>query len=417
MSKDNLIEALVADSVAKIRHIIENFGPRDPGSPGEKKAQDYFAEALAACADEVRREEFTVHPRAFMGFTVATGLLFLAATALYWIAPVAALPLSLLALTVAIVQFLMYRRFLDPLFPRRTSTNVLAVRRSSGETRRRIIISGHADAAYEWRFFISGGGILLKTVIIGALACGLAKIIFDLIAVVSGNLVLPPAEGAFRFMGLVQLAGIPFFLGLIFFSNYKVISPGANDNLTGSLVALKAMKYLHQTGTRFEHTEVQCLITGSEEAGLRGAKAYAEKHASELKEMETVFIALETFRDLEHLSVYNRDMSGTVRHDPETCALLQQAGKNCGFQLPLASVYLGSTDAAAFSQAGIPAAALAAMDPAPPRYYHTRLDHWDNLNPDCLEAALRITLEAIKLYDAAGRKAARPGASLKEAAV
>lgn len=400
MPDNNIFKPYVTYCVEGIRRVIETFGPRDPGSDGERKTQEYFAAELSAWSDEVHREDFTVHPKAFMGFMPVTGSLLLAAIVLYWIFPVAALALSVLAITVAVLQFLMYRRFLDPLFPRRTSTNVLAIRKPTAETKRRIIVSGHADAAYEWRFFIKGGRPLLKIVIAGAILGGAAKIAFDLVAVItSGSLFLPPVEGIFRTIGFVQLAAAPFFLALIFFSNFRVVSPGANDNLTGSLAAVAVMKYLHETGTRFEHTEVHCLITGSEEAGLRGAKAYAEKHSAELKSIETVFLALETFRDLEHLSVYNRDMSGTVKNDPAACALLQQAGRNRGFELPLASVYLGSTDAAALSQAGIPAAALAAMDPAPPRYYHTRLDHWDNLNPECIEAALRITLEAVTLYD------------------
>lgn len=406
MAEEKIFKQCIAYSIEGIRHVIETFGPREPGSEGERKAQGYFAGELSAWTDEVRNENFTVHPKAFMGFMVVTGFLLLMATALYWIAPVVALPLSILAVTVTVVQFLMYRRFLDPLFPRRTSTNVLAVRRPAGEARRRIIISGHADAAYEWRLFIAGGQAFLKVVIVGAILSGVGKVAFDLIAVFSGNLFLPPVEGLLRTSGFVQLAGVPFFIALLFFSNFRAVCPGANDNLTGSLVAMAVMKYLHETGTRFKHTEVHCLITGSEEAGLRGAKAYAEEHVAELKSMKTAFLALETFRDLEHLSIYNRDMSGTVHNDPETCTLLQQAGRNCGFELPLASVYLGSTDAAALSQAGIPAAALAAMDPAPPRYYHTRLDHWDNLNPECIEAALHISLEMIKLYDAAGRKPA-----------
>jgi Zn-dependent M28 family amino/carboxypeptidase len=181
-----------------------------------------------------------------------------------------------------------------------------------------------------------------------------------------------------------------------------VTVPGANDNLTGSLTAIAVLKHLQEEGIRFEHTEVACLITGSEEAGLRGAKAFAKAHREELTRAETVFVALESFRDTECMAVYNRDMSGTVRHHPGVCSLLQQAGKNCGFDLPIEKVYVGSTDAAAITQAGIPAAALAGMDPGPPRYYHTRLDHWKNMDPECLRRGFSVALEAVRLYDERG---------------
>jgi hypothetical protein len=386
----------------QIRHIIDSFGPRDPGSPGEKKAQEYIAGQLANWTDETKIEEFKVHPKAFMGFMPVSGLLLLASVGAYWLAPGAALALSALALLIALLQFLFYRQFLDPFFPHRISRNVIGIRKPAGETRRRIIISGHVDAAYEWRYFFKGGHFLLKAVIAGALLGAFGKVIIDLIYCISAGLAAGSPEGVWRILGLVQLIFLPFFIAMIFFSDFRTVSPGANDNLTGTWAALSVMKYLHDTEARFQNTEVRCLITGSEEAGLRGAKAYARRHREELKSVETIFVGLETFRDLEHLSVYNRDMSGTVRHHDGVCSLLQRAGKRCGMDLPLASIFLGSSDAAAFSQAGIPSGALAAMDPAPATYYHTRLDHWNNMDQECFEISLRIVLEAIRLYDAEG---------------
>ena len=44
------------------------------------------------------------------------------------------------------------------------------------------------------------------------------------------------------------------------------------------------------------------MLTGSEEAGLRGAKNYAEIHEKELKEIETVVIACDTMRDLKDMA-------------------------------------------------------------------------------------------------------------------
>ena len=38
------------------------------------------------------------------------------------------------------------------------------------------------------------------------------------------------------------------------------------------------MKYLSDNDIRFENTEVVCMLAGSEEAGLRGSKAYFDAH-------------------------------------------------------------------------------------------------------------------------------------------
>lgn len=38
------------------------------------------------------------------------------------------------------------------------------------------------------------------------------------------------------------------------------------------------------------------------------------------------------------------------------------------------------------------------MDPAPPPYYHTRLDNKDSLVPECIEKGLEITLKFIDMF-------------------
>jgi hypothetical protein len=42
------------------------------------------------------------------------------------------------------------------------------------------------------------------------------------------------------------------------------------------------------------------------------------------------------------------------------------------------------------------------MDPAPARYYHTRLDTEDNLDPKTLEIGLKIALETVFDFDEKG---------------
>ena len=54
---------------------------------------------------------------------------------------------------------------LDPFFPKKTSHNVVAVRKPKGEVKRRIIFSGHSDSANEWRFTYYGGSKLLVPII------------------------------------------------------------------------------------------------------------------------------------------------------------------------------------------------------------------------------------------------------------
>ena len=77
---------------------------------------------------------------------------------------------------------------------------------------------------------------------------------------------------------------------------------------------MAAIKALDEAGIRFgKHRGCYDLLR-FEEAGLRGAKAYAKAHEKELKEIPTAVVALDTFRDLETMAVYDRDLSGTLKH-------------------------------------------------------------------------------------------------------
>lgn len=108
------------------------------------------------------------------------------------------------------------------------------------------------------------------------------------------------------------------YIGLFFVCNFKVLSPGANDNLTGVFVAVSALKCLKESGIRYENTEVCALLTGSEEAGLRGATAFTKRHKGENKDVETYIIAFDTMRDYDYMTIYHRDMTGMVKTAPKS---------------------------------------------------------------------------------------------------
>jgi aminopeptidase YwaD len=401
MDRDKVLLENTEYILRQVRHVIETFGPRPPGGPGETAAQAYAAEELRTFTDDVIDETFEVHPKAFMGFAPVTAVLLLISTGMYWLWPWAALPLTAAALCIAIAELILYRQLLDPLFPKCESHNVTGVIRPTGEVKRRIILSGHMDAAYEWRYSQYSRG-LLKAIILLSFSGIFFKTAVDAAAVFSGHDWSGGYANIWGALGLIQMVFAPVFASLLFFSNFSRTVPGANDNLSGLFVAMAAAKSLREMDRNFEHTEINVVNMGSEEAGLRGAKAYAMRHQAELEKVETVFIALETLRELPHLAVYNRDLNGLVKHHEGAAELLRQAGERLGRKLPFASIFLGASDAAAFSQAGIPAVALAAMDPAPARYYHTRSDDWENMDPECLRIALEITLEAVELFDAHG---------------
>lgn len=391
--------ACAAYIVEQAGTVVARFGPRPPGSPGEAACCQYVQSELQSCCDdEVVLEPFTVSPKAFMGFQYVTGSCFLLAFLLYPISPLYAALASLAALVVVVQQLLRYKLLLDPFFPKSISHNVIGRIAPEGPIRRRIILNAHPDAAYEWRWLYRFPRIfplITAYILIGQIGKALSD--FAAAGLYAADITAP-----LPWIGMIQWLAVPAVLLSIGFTTFRHVSPGANDNLTGTFMATGIAKYLREAGIRLQHTELMVAITGSEEAGLRGAKAFVAAHAAAFQDVETIALALDTFRDLDHLLIYSKDLNGTVKHDPAVCQLLKDAGKAVGRDLPYGSIFLGSSDGTAFTQAGIRAAAFAAMDPAPADYYHNRRDSPDNMDVECLTVAVRVVAEAIRRYDADG---------------
>ncbi len=408
---------MYANYVARnIKKICKEIGPRLAGSESELKAQEFMAEDLKTSCDEVNIESFKLSTWAFMGWVqvcvfcaVFSAITFFAGHFLpdysvYF--DIASAVVGIFGVVTILTEFLFYKEMLDPFFKKSTSHNVVAVRKAAGETKRRIIFSGHADSAPEWRFTYWGGRKMVVPSIVISISGFLLVLVFSIVFLVLTLTGKNPVESeAMWICQIISVCFIPVFLYMLLFYNKKRIVEGANDNLTGSLISMAIPRYLQDHDIRFENTEVMVVITGSEESGLRGGKAFCKAHADEIlaqKDVETVFYGIDTVRDFDYLAIYNKDMTGTVRNDQQVSELIREGAKIAGYDVPFATVSLGATDCAAISQAGLKGSSFAAMDPAPARYYHTRLDTHENLDLKTIEAGLDIALETAFLFDEKG---------------
>jgi len=400
-------------AVRGVKKVCKECGPRPPTSPAELKAQEMMRRDLETCCDELRMEQFKTAPGAFMGWVrldVVCG--FLAAAAYNLGYAVVSLALLLFAVVMMVLEFLMYKQALDAFLPKKTSQNLIGVQKPAGEVKRRLILCGHADSAFEWRFTYLGhkwfnNTRLLTVVILVCVVSMLFGLGISAAAVAMGQgwvglAGLGGRGGTMTLLGYV-FAGlcVPFSLGW-FFENKKLPVVGANDNLSGCFTAMAVAKLLGETNSRLENTELVILCSGSEELGLRGAKAFVKAHAESFKDVETVFVALDTMTDFDHMAIYIRDLTSTVAHDPAVSAMIRKAANTAGHDVPYEFVPVGASDAVAATQAGIRASAFAAMDPKPAHYYHTRLDTVDELQPKTVEACLDIFMELAHQFDETG---------------
>ena len=407
-------------TVKEITNVIKKYGPRESGSENCYAAQKHMKKELDTFCDETHFEEYKMAPKAFLMFTKWVSALVIVAVVVgailtftsvfqgFFYAQIIVAVCAAVALFVTVMEFLLYKQFCDVFHKKFTGRNLVATRKPTGEVKRRIVISGHCDAAYEWRHIYYTKGTGMTILMAGSIVTGIASFV---IAIVSILLQATHVQGAFADFMINYSYYFHFFtllnmITLFLFVDFKTISPGANDNLTGTYAAVCALRMLEEAGVNFEHTEVCAMITDGEEAGLRGAKAFAKAHHDEYTgDVETAVLCVDTLTDLEYLNVYNRDLSSTVKNDPEFSELVMESAKEAGHNdLKMASVFFGASDAAAMTQGGITATCLAAMDPTPADYYHNRRDSFDRLNPKAIEIGYEIVLSTIFNFDKYGKK-------------
>lgn len=400
-------------AIKSVKNVCKTFGPRPVGSDAEKQAQEYMVKDLESCCDEVKREEFQCSDKAFMSWVpLGAVLIILSTIAFTFGAPVLSIVFNALALFFIVTEFIFYIPVLDVFFPKKTSGNVVGVRKPTGEVKRRIIFSGHTDSAFEWTYTYHGGRRVVALIIVTAvidillgLAAGIAS------TVVNGAFCAIVWTGddmsvGFKITAVVMYVCLPVICAAIGFCNFKKPVPGANDDLTGTFISCAVPKFMEANGFRFENTEVMVLCAGGEEAGLRGSAAFAKAHPELLNDgVETIFVGLDTICEIDFAKIYDKDMTGMVKNSPEVASLIQKAAKNaCDIDIPIGTIELGATDAAAMSRAGFKASSLVMMDPSPARYYHTRLDTPDILSPKAIETGLLTALEAAFMFDENGVK-------------
>ena len=385
--------AAVAYMIREITRICRDMNKRAPGSAGEREAGEYMARVLkteCGCED-VRIESFREHPAAFYGYFYFSAVLDSLCAVSFFVHPGLSIFFGAAALLLFFFQFVIYKQVIDPLFPERESINVTAIRPCSGEVKQRIFLNGHIDAAWEFPLNYHFGGVIFEIP-------GVMAVTGVLFYIVLGICSLCAAGAWVRTAALWGLLFIPFFLLVGCTYNPKMVVDGANDNLTGCYMGISVLREMERLGVHLENTEVGVILTGSEEAGLRGAKAWCQTHAEDYRDVPTCIICYDTIHDPRKLMVNTKDLNSTVTSDHELGELFLQAAKEAGVPCTKGRVPLmgGATDSAAFTQGGFRSIGVTGLSHVLEDYYHTRRDSYDNLNKDGLENCYRATILAIE---------------------
>ncbi len=355
--------------VDEITYICKNIEKRAPGSEGEKKACEYMAKVLKEdCGCErADVEAFKENPGSFYGWLYFTLSFVLAAIVFYFIAPIVSVILIVAGLVLAVLQFGLYFKTIDKVFPEKTGHNVTAIKKCTGETKRRIIFNGHPDAAWEWPVNYALGGVGFEGhAIIGFLGA-FYYLILAVIQMVQNGMGGADISTPLGKAGLWGLIFVPFLIGLYFMVNYKIVVDGANDNLSGCYMGIALLKALKD----------------------------------EFNDVPTFIYSYDTIHDPKFLMVNYRDLNGTVKADKDVGDLFMESANELNVQCKKGMVppLGGSTDTSAFAQAGMRAAGITGLNHKLESYYHTRRDTYDNMDIKGLADCFAATVKVLEKFD------------------
>ncbi|HEY9053588.1 MAG TPA: M28 family peptidase, partial [Rectinemataceae bacterium] len=342
------------------RKVVEAFGPRLAGSQACGRAAEYILKEAKPFADKAEIERFDVHPGAFLGFIKVLVVFYAFAAAGLAFAPLASAALSTLGMAILVFGFFLYREMLDPFFPRKEGRNVIAVLEPEGKAEVQLVLSGHHDSAHIFNFYVDKPELYSRRVYAGigsVVALWLASIA---VWIISGLALGTPVFGFDLLRGLVALAflgALVLVLPLWGFASDEG-TPGAGDNMAASAIALEIFKEFTKrraAGNGLKRTRLVFASFDAEEAGLRGARAFAKRRKAEFASIPTYGYNMDCIYALSDLRILGSDLNDFVKLDPGAALRLSALAKEEGVDAPTAPLAFltGGTDAAELQAAGV----------------------------------------------------------------
>lgn len=374
--------------------LIEQFGPRPPGSEASRGCADALAEEIRPFADTVNTEDFKLSPRAFLAWIrLLVGAYFVAVVGLWFGLYFVSSIVLITAIVILVLQFFLYKEVLDPFYPRSIGRNVIATLEPEGEVRAELFISGHHDSARVFNFLVHQPELYALRVNggIGSLfLLALTSMVMTVLDYLGGALAWAWIPAAlFSVLSLLAVQ-------LWFFASSDSTS-GAGDNLASSVVAQEFLKYCSEeksSGRGFRHLRVSAVSWDAEEAGLRGSRAWRKDRDKDPILHPAWNLNLECLYSEKDFFLLTSDINGSVDLSAD---LAQRCSRiltdKAAREVPCRQIAFltGGTDAGEVARAGVEATTLMGMPWATDSrsaVYHTPRDTVDSVSTRALEEVL-----------------------------
>ncbi len=407
-----ITRAHVQAAYAFTDEIVENYPKRLTGSKSCHRASERIRAELHRYCDtgSVKVEEFDVHPQAFLKYIPGLVILYFACVLLlFFNLPIAAFVGFALGLAVFIAQFVFYREMLDRLFPKVKGFNVHGSVEPAGEVKQQVVVCAHFDAAYVFQILTNVPKLYFPIMMVGILLLVIGPLV-SLAASIMWfyGMVLP------LWVPMAMLVGGVFEIPFLFFTTNEV-TPGAGDNIMAVAIMAEIAKLFGEPkksgGNCLQNTRLIFASFDAEECGIRGARAFIKKHRQELEGTRTYVLNMDTIYLLKHLNFFDADLNSTVRVSRQMAEECVAIARSLGYHATVSRMSPGggSTDAAAFGEAGIDATNICAMSFQLKDYeqgfvYHTPNDYSKHIEPEAVEAILKVVRQYILDKDAAAAR-------------
>jgi aminopeptidase YwaD len=416
IASEHVFMRLARACLGKTERFFQAHPVRSAGyQPCLDAARDLAIEFGNGC-DSARTEDFEVHPRVlwYTGRIIALGSLLGAGLSVFLARYYGASLLIYVGLVCCwaaccygVVVYVCFSSRLDWLLPRgEGGCNVVGELNPAGAPTQQILLVGHHDAAYVFSFLESRAWGWAANLRFFAAILGFVWVLLYS-TVLSFGLALgrlqPPSDALLVVTAVACVCAAP-----LYFMITHTPAPGAGDNLNSPFMALTVARYFaweRRHGHPLQKTKLVVVSMDGEEIGQRGAKAYVQRHLSELNGMPTWVLNMDTVVHPDDLTIATRDRNWLRGLSAEMVADVSAAANWLGIAMTARPFRFGAggTDAAPFADAGIKATSIVASSMAivsRGHQYHTSRDRVQAINAAVVRDTMMIAAQYIRSKDA-----------------
>jgi len=421
------LDQLTDDAISYIQHVCDTFGPRISGSKQERNAFEELETKLRKFADFTYVDTYKVYPTFYPGdFVRIFGVCVIIGWILFFFSNVwgiFSIILPLFGLFVVFISLVKLKYWFAFFSKKGISHNVTARilpkddKNGIQPSKKRIIIAGHMDSAFQMKITRFGDKSMLFLVF--SILYTILIALFSLARILllqGGGMKLILSLGPLglgwldiAFLG-ISIIGLPTLIITLRGFSGGIPVLGANDNLSGVALALEIGDYFAKDEHRLNNVELWVGGFGSEECGERGAENFVKKYSKLGLLKDSIAIIPESLGAGTDLAILTKELMHLVTHDKDVCSTIERAynslkeqGENDEFvSCRIApDLKMGSSDGGRFALAGFPSSTVLGYEGRimKPANWHEVTDDPKHLTRKTLRTAIGIYVHFINNLD------------------